>query len=234
LFSAWIHGVFAAFLGKMSHAYAKRPRISGTQRAIQSAQQYIRKMASTSKHTLESCRAAAAQCASLTHLKQTNPLVYRAALRKGWLDLLGHERRPPPPEEWTRERVAKVAMLYSTRKAMRESGHQGAIQVAKLKGWDDLLPPVMSSSPHENTGLSIWCTDDQSTYWVGPASRRQFGPRVRHGVTLMPVVHVQVPDAKAIAVFASSLGKPVAGELRAYTTDELTKIVGFALNQRAQ
>lgn len=190
-------------------------------------------MAPTSKHTLESCRAAAAQCASLTELKKTNPSVYRAALRRDWLDLLGHERKPPP-EVWTRERVANVAMRYSTRKAMREDGFQGAIQAAKLKGWDDVLPQPLPSSPKENTCFSIWCSDDQSAYWVGPASKREFGLRVRHGVRLMPVVHVQVTDAKAIAVFASSLGEPAVGELRAFTTAELTTIVGFALNHRSQ
>ena len=216
----------------MSHAHAKTAWIPGCSAHSNRLSKYIEEMAPTSKHTLESCRAAAAQCTSLTELKKTNPSVYRAALRRGWLDLLGLERKPPP-EEWTWERVAKVAMRYSTRKAMRDDGHQWGVQMAIQNGWDDVLPPLMPT-PGKDTCFSIWCSDDQSTYWVGPASKRDFGPRVRHGVRLMPVVHVQVTDAKAIAVFASSLGKPVIGELRAFTTDELTKIVGFALNQRAQ
>jgi hypothetical protein len=106
------------------------------------------------KHTLESCRIAAAEHPTRAMLSKKNPRVYDAALRQGWLDeLYPPDTRPVAPPAWTRERVAKVAKLYETRSAMRSGPHQHAYNTARKNGWLDVLPIKAGDAAFKITGI---------------------------------------------------------------------------------
>ena len=88
----------------------------------------------------EECRKAYSQCKSIRQVHDRFPGALAAAKRHGWHKELSELCRASNVK-WTREALAELIGKYKTLKDFMHN-HNGAHQMIKRRGWEDLLEPL--------------------------------------------------------------------------------------------
>ena len=97
----------------------------------------------------EECRKAYLQCNSITQLHERFPGALAAAKRHGWHKDLSELCRSSNIK-WTRNALTELISKYKILKEFKQNNN-GAYQMIKRRGWDDLLEPLTRQlHPHYN------------------------------------------------------------------------------------